>query len=222
MDTRFSAGTAVFVTLVSGLIQPLTIQAEEVDFSCMHKRVLNKTMVTERYKEFDVILENECPGAVYWTMCIEKTDAFTHRVTETLTPSGQLEKDKKFRINLQMFRQEDESMKLSGYEEFYTNVVYDIHSVSKPECIALRCENEKKPVRDQLRSNQRAIQKAQADADRKMKSDCPQDGWSNAQQEKCMAEIDKASKAVIEPLMDKDKELQKELASINPELCELN
>lgn len=196
--------------------------AEETDFSCIDESVLAKTMVTQRYKEFDIILENDCPGPVNWSMCIEKMDPFTHRVTETLTPSGQIERDKKFRINMQMQKQEDERNKLSGYEEFYVNVVYSIDSALKPSCVARNCESKKKPVREQIRSNQRDWQKANDATNRKVSSECPRSGWSDAQQEKCMTRIQKEAQPMLTEFKEKDRELKIELAAINPETCEIH
>ena len=76
--------------------------AAEVDFSCMSMEVKGKRPLTDRYKEYDVMLQNRCPGPVYWTMCIERIDPVSHRIIETLNPSGVLEQEKDSRVNLQM------------------------------------------------------------------------------------------------------------------------
>lgn len=201
-------------------LQPFTAtMAEDVDFSCMNQTVLSKTPVTERLREFDVMLENDCPGPVNWTMCIERMDPFTNRVSETLTPSGQIEKDKKFRINLQMQKMEDRQNGLSGYEEFYVNTVYAIDSASPPSCVARKCETDKKSVREKIRSNERARQKAEADVKRKMSRDCPKSGWSDAQQEKCMTQIQKEAKPGLDSYAETDQALRLELAEIAPDQC---
>ena len=196
--------------------------AAETDFTCIEENVLAKTMVTQRYREFDVTLKNDCPGPVNWTMCIEKMDPFTHRVTETLTPSGQIAKDKKFRINMQMQKQEDQKNKLSGYEEFYVNVVYDIDKALAPSCVARRCETEKRPVREQIRANLRQWQKAQDATSKKLSTECPKSGWSDAQREKCMTQIQKEAQPAIAEYEKKDRELKRQLAAIEPETCTIN
>jgi len=206
------------------LLLPLTSAlADETDFSCMQQKVLAKTMVTERLQEFDVVLENECPGPVNWTLCIERMDPFTNRVTETLTPSGRIEKDQKFRINLQMKKMEDERNKLTGYEEFYVNAAFGIDTVEPPRCIARQCESDKKSVREKIRANERARQKAEADMNRKMSTECPKKtGWSDAQQEKCLTRIQKEAKPELAAYAETDRTLKMELAEISPELCEVH
>jgi hypothetical protein len=204
-------------------LQPFTTtMAQEVDFSCMNQTVLSKTPVTERLREFDVMLENDCPGAVNWTMCIERMDPFTNRVSETLTPSGQIEKDKKFRINLQMQKMEDRQNELSGYEEFYVNTVYAIDSALPPSCVARKCEADKKSVREKIRANERARQKAQAEVNRKTSRDCPKSGWSDSQQEKCMTQIQKDAKPELDSIAETGRELKIELAEIAPDQCEIH
>ena len=218
----FNVRSPLLLILLLGL-QPFTAtMAEEVDFSCMTQTVLSKTPVTERAREFDVMLENECPGPVNWTMCIERMDPFTNRVSETLTPSGQIETDKKFRINLQMQKMEDRQNGLSGYEEFYVNTVYGIDSALPPSCVARKCETDKKSVREKIRANERARQKVQAEVNRKMSRDCPKSGWSDAQQEKCMTQIQKDAKPELESIAETGRELQIELAEINPEECAIH
>lgn len=220
--TRSLVSFSVVATFCLSLLPMGTATAEETDFSCIEERVLAKIMVTQRYREFDIILNSDCPGSVNWTMCIEKMDPFTHKVTETLTPSGTIEPDKKFRINMQMKKQEDQRNKLNGYEEFYVNMVYDINSMLAPSCVARSCESEKRPLREQIRANHRSLQKAQAAVDKEIKTECPQTGWSNSQQERCQSKIEKDSQASMKVLKDKDRELKSELASINPELCEVH
>jgi len=209
--------------LIFCILLPLSpVSAEETDFSCVQQQVRAKTMVTERLQEFDVILKNDCPGSVNWTLCIERMNPFTNRVTETLTPSGQLEKDKQFRINLQMKKMEDQQNKLSGYEEFYVNATFAIDTVEPPRCVARQCESDKKSVRDKIRANERARQKAEAEMNRKMDSECPQSGWSDAQQEKCMTRIQKEAKDKLDSYAETDRALRMELAEIAPDLCEIH
>ena len=215
------AGSAVVTFCLSFSMMP-SANAEETDFTCIEENVLAKTMVSERYREFDVTLKNDCPGPVNWTMCIEKMDPFTHRVTETLTPSGQIARDKKFRINMQMQKLEDQQNKLSGYEEFYVNVVYDIHEGLAPSCVARRCETEKRPVREQIRANLRQWQKAKDATSQKLSTECPKSGWSDSQREKCMSQIQKEAQPTIAEYEKKDRELKRQLAGIEPETCTIH
>ncbi len=87
----------------------LPVQAEEVDLSCMKHRVRAKIAVSNRFREFDVLVENHCPGPVYWSMCIERMDPQTSKIMETLTPSSRVKVDKKTRVNLRMMRISEES-----------------------------------------------------------------------------------------------------------------
>jgi hypothetical protein len=211
-----------FVVALS-LLPAVSALANDSDPSaCIHQEVLPKTMVTQRHQEFDVVLESKCADPVKWTMCIERMDPFTNRVSETLTPSGEIEKGDKFRINLQMKKQEDRAMGLAGYDAFYLNVVYSTGAELPPSCVALECENEKRYVREKMRSNERARQRAEEALNRKMKSECPQSDWSAAQQEKCMSRIQKEGKPELEQLTQTDRELRLELSQINPEKCQLH
>jgi hypothetical protein len=90
---KFAFLTILFA--VSVLVPVTLLQAEEVDFSCMNYLVKGKTQVSEHYKEFDIVLENRCPGTVYWSMCIERMDPWTNEIQVGLNPSGKIEMNKK-------------------------------------------------------------------------------------------------------------------------------
>jgi len=214
--------SSALLALSTSLLAQSSAIAAEPDFTCMKQSVLAKAMVTQRHQEFDVILENDCPGSVNWSMCIERMDPFNNRVTETLTPSGEIAKDDKFRINLQMKRQEDRQAGLTGYDEFYVNVDYSIDTIPSPNCVARECENEKRAVREKIRSNERARQKAEDSMKRKMASECPKSGWADSQQEKCMTRVQKEAKAELDGYAETDRALQTELAEINPEKCDIH
>ena len=205
--------------LAIGLFTMQAAVAEDIDYSCIEETVKPKTRVTQNYQEFDLVLNNDCPGPVYWTMCIERMSPFNHRVLETLTPSGQLAKDKKTRVNLQMHQMEDKANKLAGYEEFYFTVTYGLDQGARPNCAALSCENAKKSVRSEIRSNLRSLQSAQDAADRKAAADCPKTGWSSGQQENCMAKVQKEAKEGLQVYQDRATELNEKLATIEPERC---
>ena len=66
------------ILLCASLTHPAL--AQEADLSCMSYRVLDKIQVADRYKEFDVIVTNSCPGAVYWSMCLERLDSRNQKI----------------------------------------------------------------------------------------------------------------------------------------------
>ena len=115
--TKFVFSSILFAVSVS--IPVTLLQAEEVDFSCMSYIVKGKTQVSENYKEYDIAVHNRCPGAVYWSMCIERMDPWTNEVQVGLTPSGKIEKQKKTRVNLQMKQRWDESGTRDAYQAFH-------------------------------------------------------------------------------------------------------
>ena len=68
---HLGAAAVACLLLVPGKAE---LRAAETDFSCMSHEVRGKIQVAERYKEYDVIVQNRCPGPVYWSMCIERMD----------------------------------------------------------------------------------------------------------------------------------------------------
>ena len=99
-DCKTASYTTFLITLLVSL--PVTASASEVDFSCVKEQVRSIIQVTDAQQEFDVVMRNECPGALYWSTCIERMDPWTHPVIETHTPSGYVEAEKRARVNLQM------------------------------------------------------------------------------------------------------------------------
>ena len=135
--------TAGLVALL--LFAPVsTLQAAEIDFSCMSHRVWAKRHVSNQFRQFDVVLQNQCPGPVYWTMCIERIDAKTHSVWETLKPSGYVKPEKKARVNLQAKKNAGPSTFRRRFEEFYVNIGYSVDSAATADCTATQCEAQKK------------------------------------------------------------------------------
>lgn len=57
--------TCAFLALLVCL--PLTALAADsgVDFSCMSYQVWSKSHVSNQYRSYDIVIQNDCPGAVY-------------------------------------------------------------------------------------------------------------------------------------------------------------
>ncbi len=216
----FKSG-ALFISLAAvGISIPLTdLQAEEVDFSCMSYLVREKVQVTKKYKEVDIVLRNRCPGAVYWSMCIEQLNPLTEKIKEELTPSGFIEEEKKSRVNLQLKKLTDDSRSGEVYEEFYLNVAYGIQSPRKAACVANACEVKKSKLKTQFRTNDAAWQSAIKALSLRLSKECPQTGWRKTAQETCEAEIRSSSQADFEHFAQKEMELKDKLMGVDPEQC---
>ena len=214
---------ALFVSLVTilliGTVTPL--RAEDLDFSCMKHRVLDKTQVSRNYKEFDVILQNQCPGAAYWSMCIERMNPWTIEILETLTPAGQIAKDKKIRVNLRMKNLVDEPNSRQTYEEFYLNIEYAINSDIRADCVASDCESKKRELRAEVRANEKALQKAHKDLAAQIASKCPDSGWGGTEQANCETAVRQDSQAGLDLLEQQRKEIDENLAAVEPEKCQV-
>jgi len=202
---------------------PVTLlQAEETDFSCMSYRVKGKIQVSANYKEFDIILENRCPGSVYWSMCIERMDPWTHEVGVALTPSGVLEMEKKSRVNLQMKKRQDHSGTRHAYQEFYFNVGYAVKSPANASCVASGCESKRRSLRAKFRTNDTAWQKKKMALAARMATECPQSGWDNSTQSICEAKIRESSQASMDQFAQTDRELKNEMSALDPEQCQVH
>ena len=119
MKTLFRKFTFLTILCAVGVAIPVThLPAEEVDFSCISYQVKGKIQVSTHRKEYDIVLENSCPGSVYWSMCIELMDPWTNEIQVALTPSGKLEMEKQSRVNLQMKNLLDESRTRYAFQSF--------------------------------------------------------------------------------------------------------
>jgi hypothetical protein len=199
----------------------LPVQAEEVDLSCMKHRVRAKIAVSNRFREFDVIVENQCPGPVYWSMCIERMDPQTSKILETLTPSGQVQVDKKTRVNLRMMRVSEESDPQLEFEDFYLDVGYALNPSLNSQCVASACEAKKGDLRKAFRANDKAIHKINAALTDRISTECPQSGWSGNDQAECEAEIRQAVQAELDEITNSQNELETQLAAVDPEVCQV-
>jgi hypothetical protein len=201
---------------------PPALHATEVDLSCMSQTVLGKIQVAERYKEYDVVLNNNCPGPVYWTMCIERVDPLSHKVVEVHTPSGYLEAEQKSRVNLHMKKGPERMAFRKRFQEFYVSAGYAIDAAAVARCVAGGCEAERRDIRTRFDANTKAWEQAEAALSARLASECPQSGWGKTEQvETCEAGIREAAREELERLTQSDAELRKELQVGGPEHCRL-
>ena len=214
--------TAAAVLSVIPIASPtLAVEPSEVDFSCMKHFVRAKTLTTDRFKEYDVVLHNQCPGAVYWSMCIERINPWTRAIVESHTPTGYLEPEKKSRVNVQMKRGPDDQFR-NRFQEFYVNVGFAIDTAAKSPCGARQCETHNGPAVKNIRANESAWKKAKETLAATLKSECPDSGWDKSQRENCEEEIREASQETMDTFERIDKELRQQLAEIEPENCRLH
>jgi hypothetical protein len=196
-------------------------QAEEVDYSCMRRSVVGKIQVIEKLKEYDVILENRCPGPVYWSVCIERMDPWTNEILETHALSGQAQADKKSRINMQMEKSMDASQSRHAYQEFYVNFEYAIKPPANGQCVASECEPKKQGLRAEIRTNYKAWQKVINALAAQLSTECSESSWDSSAQDSCEAEIRKTRQPELDLFAQKEKELKGRLAVIDRERCQV-
>lgn len=196
--------------------------AEEVDLSCMSYNVLGKTQVSERYKEYDVIVTNRCPGPVYWAMCIERLDPYSNRILEAHTPSGYVEADQKIRVNLQMKKGPDSMDFRQRFQEFYVAADFSIDPPAKAACIARTCESARRDLRRQIGANLQNWENAATALSTKLAAECPESGWGKTEAvEQCEAEIRAEAQPKLDELARRDAEMREQLALTGPPGCQL-
>lgn len=192
--------------------------AEDVDFSCVREWVRPKTQLYEAFKEYDVILTNQCPGEVYWKMCIERIDPWSRKVVEVHTPAGYLEAEKKSRVNLQMKRGPDGQFH-NRFQEFYVNVGYAIRTAAEVECVASRCESQNAGVLGELRANEEAWARTESELNERIERECPDTGWDSVDRDACAAEIRSAVRDQLVEYGQTDARLREQLSAVIPEYC---
>jgi hypothetical protein len=194
--------------------------AEPVDFSCMSHTVRAKTPLTDRYKEYDVIMMNRCPGPVYWTMCIERLDPLTHRILEVHTPSGMIGEEDKSRVNLQMKKGPDQMGSRKRYQEFYLNIGYAVKPPATASCIAKQCESQRQALRGGIDDNLAAWQKAEANLNKRMAAECPESGWGKTEEvEACQTRVRQELEPELERLAQTDAQLREQLRPAEDDPC---
>ena len=159
---KISAKSAGYITFLTASLFafPVIAMAAEVDFSCMNEEVRDIIQVTDQHQEFDVVVRNTCPGDVYWAMCIERMDPWTHKVIETHNPTGYVKEGKRGRVNLHMKNTPRGSLATGRIQEFYVNIAYGVKGREMPSCNASACEAKKTDLRAKVSANDSAWAKA--------------------------------------------------------------
>jgi hypothetical protein len=222
MKTLFMKITFLTILFVVSVSIPMTLlQAEEVDFSCMSHLVKGKTQVSEHYKEFDIVMENRCPGTVYWSMCIERMDPWTNKIQVGLNPSGKIEMHKKSKVNLQAKRLWDESQERHSFQEFYVSIGYALKPPATAQCVASGCESKKRSLRTIFRKNDKDWHKTKTALEARIATECPQSSWDGSTQEACEAKIREASQAKMDGFAQKEKDLKDKMWGVDRDLCQV-
>ena len=197
------------------------VQAADVDLSCMSYKVWPKSHVSSEYTSYDVVIQNSCPGAVYWAMCIERLDPDSHKVVETHNPTGYVDGDKSARVNLNLFKKPGNNVFHNRFQEFYVDIGYTIDNLPKPVCYAKSCEAKKAPLRAQIKANETAWKKAEQALAAQIAKDCPNSGWDPAGHAECSKEVRNSSAPDMDAYAVKDQELRDQMAAIDPETCQI-
>lgn len=223
MHLRRSPFTALALATALVAASPQAIAAtQEVDLSCMSYQVRGKTQVTERYKEYDVVLANDCRGPVYWAMCIERLDPVTHRILEAHMPTGYVESEQKIRVNLQMKKGPDSMDFRQRFQEFYVAAGYAISPPARARCVAKGCESARRDLRRRIDGNLRSWEVAVKGLESRLNAECPESGWGRTEQvEQCEASIRADIQPRLDELEQKDAALRDQLASGGGPGCEL-
>lgn len=221
MNKRIETRLLAILTLFLFIIPVTAAQAEDVDFSCMTYKVWGKGFVSDVYKEYDVVLENRCPGAVYWSMCIERMDPWTNKIIETHTPGGYVEAEKKARVNLQLMGGGGEPRFHDRLQEFYVNIGYGIEAPASIDCHASECEAKKHELRAEVRANDVAWERVEKSLADRIDGECIVSGWETTSGEECRTKLREASQADLDQFVLKDQELREKMAAIDPERCQV-
>jgi hypothetical protein len=223
-DMKTFAETASYTAFLIALLLSLPVQAtaEEVDFSCMEEAVRPIIQVTDAHQEFDVVMRNRCPGAVYWSVCIERMDPWSHEVIETHTPSGYVEPGKRARVNLQMKNVPRESLADGRIQAFYVNHAYGIEGVGSAACVARGCEAQKRELRAQTAANDKAWLQAEKRLAQRLEEECPSSGWGNADVDACRQRLRESTAEEIGVFANTDAALRAKLDALDPENCTMH
>jgi len=204
--------------LACALLSSPAAEAAAVDFSCMSYEVNGKPQVTDRYKEYDVVLRNQCPGAVNWNLCIERLDPQTHEILESLNPSGHLEAAARSRVNLQIKPGTEEMPFRKRFQEFYVSAAYAIDTAPHAECVARSCEAPKTELRRKIRANTDAWEAAEHQLGEAIAKQCPKSGWAESE-EGCEDKVRETYQVRIDELSLKDSVLRAQLDAVQPGRC---
>jgi hypothetical protein len=108
------------------------------------------------------------------------------------------------------------------FQQFYVNVAYSIDSAAEVSCVARQCEAQNKPLIERMEENERALQKTEQEIAYRVEAECPDTGWDGTVRENCEAEIREASREPLELLEETERQLQEQLASTDPQYCQLH
>lgn len=192
---------------------------EEVDFSCMSLKVWDKSHVSDRFSEHDVVLLNECQGPVYWSLCLERVEPWTGKVVETHNPVGYVEAGDKARVNLQLKRGTGHPSFRNRYQEIYVGTGFAIGSHARAACQAARCETQKRALREQVRGNTIEWEKAERALAAQIAEECPTSAWDNSTSEECVARVSAEHQVTLKAYPARERELRDALAAIDPDNC---
>ena len=220
MKILIKTGFPAILIFVLFFIYTTAAQAEEVDFSCMSYKVWGKGHVSANFKDYDIVVYNRCPGAVYWSMCMERVDPWTNKIVEPHEPTGYIDVDKKARVNLQLHKSTNKSQFRNRFQEFYVSLGYALEMPVSSECFARECETQKRDLRAQVRANETAWERAEKSLAARIKSECPESGWDKSHEE-CEATLREANQAEMDQFPLKDQELREQMAAIDPEHCQV-
>jgi len=221
MKKQIRISAPAILAIVLFMSPATTIRAGDVDFSCMNYRVWGKGHVSTELKDYDIVLQNHCPGAVYWHMCIERIDPLTNEVVETHTPTGYVEVDKKARVNLQLLKSSNKSQFRNRFQEFYVNIGYAIEMPVSSDCFASQCENKKRALRAQIRANEAAWERAEISLAAQIKNNCPGSGWDTLSKDECEAQVRESSQTEMKIFPIQDQQLREKMAAIDPDRCQV-
>lgn len=204
------------------LLPAFSAYAEDVDFSCMSYRVWGKSHMSDQYKSYDIVVQNQCPGDVYWAMCIERMDPDTHKVVETHKPTGYVQEGKKARVNLNMRKHPDPDRFRNRFQEFYVDIGYAIDGAATPACMAAQCESRKTDLRKKISAHEKAWEKAERALAAQIKEACPDTGWDTVASKECEENLRAASQEEMEQFAAHDLELREQIAAIDPDMCQVH
>lgn len=194
-------------------------QAADIDFSCMSYKVWGKSHVSDQYTSYDIVLQNNCPGSVYWAMCIERLDPETHKAIETHNPTGYVDAEKKARVNLNLYKRAGHTEFRNRFQEFYVDIGYSIDSLPVANCYASQCEKNKSGLRVEISANEKAWERAEKALAARISAECPDTGWDPASFAQCESKVREINQSEMDAYVVKDQELREQMAAIDPEKC---
>lgn len=220
---RTITSAPLLAALLLGAAWRPDVLAQEVDFSCMKEWVRGKPQLSDQYKEYDVILHNQCPGSVYWNLCIERVDPATHRVVETHTPSGLIAAEAKSRVNLQLTKGPPEMGGWRRFQEMYVGSGYTLQPPASARCVASECESYKREWRSRLSAHREAWKLARDALEKRLQAECPASAWGRTpENEACEAELRRSAQPERDRYAAEERRLQEKLRSAGGPGCELH